>query len=257
MNHLPPQLRLSRRPAEPPAANGEAPRLAPREKPGRERSLRKTWRQLRQPLPLIGAGLIVVAISGYVLVAKQAHAQSEVVVATQNLPAGTVLRLDDLQTTKLTAAAAIVAKLIPGPEEASLVGRRLAAPVIAGLPLPQASVAGAGGGPAAFTLAVGELHALAGELQPGDRVTVVATFTAANGTSSARVIARGLVVLAVGQAPVGLDPASTTIPVTVALPEPTIATELALANNAGKIDLLRDGGNTSARVPTVSAGAGT
>lgn len=85
---------------------------------------------------------------------------------------------------------------------------------------------------------------------------MLATFTNANGTATARVIARGLVVLAVGPPPAGLDPASATIPVTVALPDPSVASELALANSTAKIDLLRDGGNTTAPIPTVSAGAG-
>ena len=181
------------------------------------------WRRFRQPLPLIGVGLIVIALAGYLLVARQARAESDVVAAARNLPAGTVLRRDDLELIRLGAGPALLAKLVPAADESALVGRRLAAPATAGLPLPEASVAGAGGGPAAFTLAVGELHALGGDLLPGDRVSVLATFTSPNGTASARVVARGLVVLAVGQPPAGLDPASATIPVTVALPDPTVA----------------------------------
>ena len=119
----------------------------------------------------------------------------------------------------------------------------------------EAIVTGVGGGPAAFTLAVGEIHALGGDLLPGDRVSVLATFTSPSGTASSRVVARGLVVLAVGQPPAGLDPASATIPVTVALPDPAVATELALANNVGRLDLLRDGADAAAPIPTVTAGA--
>ena len=44
-------------------------------------------------------------------------------------------------------------------------------------------------------------------------------------------------------------------PVTVSLPDPTVATELALANSVGKIDLLRDGPNTTAPIPLANAGA--
>ena len=68
-----------------------------------------------------------------------------------------------------------------------------------------------------------------------------------------RVVARDLVVISVGQPPAGIDQASATVPVTVALPQPSLATELALANSVGKIDLLRDGANTTAAIPSVTA----
>jgi Flp pilus assembly protein CpaB len=253
MNHLPPRLRPPDRPSS--VTDRALPRLTPRESAAQERSLGTVWRRFKQPLPLIGVGLIVIALGGYVLVARQTRSESEVVAIALSLPAGTVLHSDDLELVRLGAAPALLAKLVPASHESTLVGMRLAAPVTAGLPLPQASLTGVDGGPAAFTLSVGEIHALGGDLQPGDRVSVLATFTSPNGTASSRVVARDLVVLAVGQAPAGLDPASATIPVMVALPDPTIATELALANNVGRIDLLRDGADTAARIPTVTGGA--
>jgi hypothetical protein len=88
-------------------------------------------------------------------------------------------------------------------------------------------------------------------------VTVLATFTAPDGTATARVVARGLVVLSVGQPPAGLDLASATIPVTVALGDPAVASELALANSVGRIDLLRDGVAPGAAIPNASAGTGS
>ena len=57
-------------------------------------------------------------------------------------------------------------------------------------------------------------------LRPGDRVTVLATFDSGAG-AQARAIARGLRVLTVGRAPEGLDRASASIPVTVALSNPS------------------------------------
>ncbi len=71
-------------------------------------------------------------------------------------------------------------------------------------------------------------------------------------------IARGLRVLTVGQAPEGLDAASASIPVTVALSNPSAAAALALANSEGKIDLLREGGKGStAPIPSASAQGGS
>ena len=56
---------------------------------------------------------------------------------------------------------------------------------------------------------------------------VIATFDSGAG-AQARAIARGLRVLTVGQAPEGLDRASASIPVTVALSNPSLAAGLAL-----------------------------
>ena len=152
-----------------------------------------------------------------------------------------VLRPSDLRTAELAGDAGTMASLVPERELETVLGRELAAPVPQGAPLARASVAAAGSGPAAFTLVVPALRALGGSLRPGDRVTVLATFDSGAG-AQARAIARGLRVLTVGEAPEGLDRASASIPVTVALSDPSLAAGLALANTEGKIDLLREGG---------------
>ena len=205
---------------------------------------------MAQPLPLIGIVLLAVSAVGYIAVAARARTHSsDVVVAAHNLPAGTRLTTADLRLVKLSAAQELLAQLVPATDETSLVGRRLTTPALAGLPVARESVAQPGGGPAAFTLTVPALHALPGDLAIGDRVSVLATFTSTTGAATTRVIARHLVVLAVGQPPAGIDQSSTTVPVTVALPDPGVASELALANNVGKIDLLRDGSNAAAVIP--------
>ena len=104
-----------------------------------------------------------------------------------------------------------------------------------------------------MTLAVPVQHALGGQLAPGDRVTVLATYTNATGQAQTRAVARNLEVLAVGTAS-GFNANTETIPVTVALPNPSVASALALANEAGKLDLLREtGGGAGAPIPTASA----
>jgi hypothetical protein len=63
--------------------------------------------------------------------------------------------------------------------------------------------------------------------------------------------------LTVGAPPEGLDRASASIPITVALPDPSLAAGLALANTEGKIDLLREGRRgRSAPIPPASAQGG-
>jgi len=254
MNLLPPQLRFARRVRTPHTTNGQPPQLAPaRRAGGRSGSPSALARRLAQPLPLIGVALLAVSAVGYIAVAARSRTHSsEVVVAAHNLPAGTRLTTRDLRLVKLSAGQELLRQLVPATNETALVGRRLATPVLAGLPVARESVAQPGGGPAAFTLTVAAMHALGGNLAIGDRVSVLATFTSATGAASARVIARHLVVLSVGQPPAGIDQSSSTVPVTVALPDPGIASELALANSVGKIDLLRDGSNAATAIPAAA-----
>lgn len=194
-----------------------------------------------QPLPLIGAFLVVLALAGYWSVYSATTGRTPVLVAAHDLQSGTVVRPTDLRTAELAGDAGTMASLVPEQDLETVLGRQLAAPVPQGAPLARASVAAAGSGPAAFTLVVPALRALGGSLRPGDRVAVLATFETGAG-GQARVIARGLRVLAIGEAPDGLDRASASIPVTVALSDPSLAAGLALANSEGKIDLLREGG---------------
>jgi Flp pilus assembly protein CpaB len=258
MNQFPPQLRLRRHRAAT-VVDGRPPRLAPPRAPrGRGRSPAGLLRRLAQPLPLIGIALLVIAAVGYAAVAAGSRARSHrVIVASHYLPAGSRLTARDLRLVKLSGSEATLRPLLPASAERSLLGRRLAAPVLAGLPLGRADLAASGGGPAAFTLTVPALHALGGNLAVGDRVSVLATFTSQAGAASARVIARNLVVLSVGQPPAGIDQASATVPVTVALPNPSLASELALANSVAKIDLLRDGANSTAAIPSASVAGAT
>jgi Flp pilus assembly protein CpaB len=216
-----------------------------------------TRRRLTQPLPLIGVVLVLVALGGYWSVYSATTKRTPVVVAAHDLQAGAVLRASDLRTAELAGDAGTMAALVPERELETVLGRELAAPVADGAPLPRASIAVGGAEPGAFTLVVPALHALGGSLRPGDRVTVLATFQ--NGTGAqARAIARGLRVLTVGRAPAGLDAATASVPVTVALTDPSAAAALALANSEGKIDLLREGGKGStAPIPSASAQGGS
>jgi Flp pilus assembly protein CpaB len=106
-----------------------------------------------------------------------------------------------------------------------------------------------------MTLAVPIQHALGGQLAPGDRITVLATYTNATGQGQTRAIARNLEVLSVGSAS-GFNASAQTIPITVALSNPSVASALALANETGKLDLLRESGaSATAPIPSASASA--
>lgn len=235
-----------------PGADGDQPTLRLRE--GTAPSPRRRGRFLK-PVPLAGLALVVVALVGYWSVYSATTERTAVLVAARDLPAGHVLRAGDLESAKIAGDEALVARLVPEATLDRIRGRELALPLSAGAPLPRAAVAARASGPASLTLVVSALHALGGALEPGDRVTVLATFQGEGGTARARALARGLEVLAVGDVPAGLGAGSASIPVTVALPDPSVATALALANSEAKIDLLREGSEGStAAIPTAKEG---
>ncbi len=205
----------------------------------------------RQPLALVGVALVLIALIGYLALYAQATHRTEV------LP-GAVVRGRDFRVGKIAADSATLAALVPARQLQTELGRTLQTGVAAGSPLARASLGRTAATPASFTLTVPALHALGGGLQPGDRVTVLATYDQGSaGGAQTQAIARGLLVEAVGLPPAGIDASSATIAVTVALPDPSRASALALANSQAKIDLLRDGTRTgSAPIPAAREGSG-
>jgi Flp pilus assembly protein CpaB len=230
----------------------EPPRLRSRHDGNGTSPRRQRQHRLLQPLPLAALFLILLALIGYWSVYNRTSRRTQVLVAAHALPAGRVLRLADLTHAGLAGSGQVLATFVPASQESSLIGHALKEPVAAGAPIPTSALASARGGGDSMTLAVPVLHALAGQLSPGDRVTVLATYTSASGQAQTRAIARNLEVLNVGSAS-GFNASSQTIPVTVALPNPSLASALALANEAGKLDLLREAGaGSGAPIPSMS-----
>jgi Flp pilus assembly protein CpaB len=212
-------------------------------------------RRLLQPLPLVGALLVLIALVGYWSVYRASSKRTPVLVAAHALSAGSVLHASDLRTGELAGDARTMAAVVPEREVDALLGRTLSVAVPAGAPLPRAALGGRAAGTAAFTLVLPALHALAGQLAPGDRVTVLATYGSGSGQARTKAIARGLEVLAVGGTPSGIDSASASVPVTLALRDPSLASALALANSDAKLDLLRESGAArAAPIPAASEG---
>ncbi len=220
-----------------PAAEGEV-RIAPRRPQAAVRSGRGN--STRVFLALLGSALLVGGLAVALSSAPPAGGPSVVLVAARSLPAGTPLRPADLQRSSVGVGRALLATLVPAGDEPLVLGTTLAEP------LEQGSRSSAPRSPPArtrprSTLTVGAEHALGGALRAGDRISVLATFQSSSGTVATRLLARNLIVLAVGKPPSLGDPSQATIPVTVALPVPAVASRLALANAVGHIDLLRDG----------------
>ncbi len=231
----------------------ERPRLRTRLDGDDSKPRRPRQHRLLQPLPLAALLLILLALIGYWSVYSRTTHRTQVLVAAHALPAGRVLRPSDLTGSGLAGSSQLLATLVPASEQGLLVGQSLKEPVAAGAPIPASALARSRGGADSMTLAVPVQHALGGELAPGDRVTVLATYANATGQAQTRAIARNLEVLSVGSAS-GFNASAQTIPVTVALPNPSVASALALANETGKLDLLRESGSgAGAPIPSASA----
>lgn len=211
---------------------------------------------LLRPLPLVGIALVLVALLGYWSAYMRASGRTAVLVAAHNLPAGTRLSAGDFTSAGLSGDRLLIASLVASGRLDTVIGRRLSSTVPAGAPLPLAALGTRSQTPASFTLSVPVLHALGGALVAGDRVTVLATFDNGAGRAQTRAVARNLQVLSVGRSASGLDQGSATIAVTLALPDPSLASALALANSEAKLDLMREGGTGGAApIPTVSESA--
>ena len=253
------RLRPSReRSGERADGNGGVPELQLRDTSGPTASIAaRRARRLLQPAPLAGVVLILVAVVGYWSVYSSSTDRTSVLISTRELPAGATLQASDVRAGELAGDASVMGALVAGGEIHAVAGRRLATPVTAGAPLPRDALAREQRRWAAFTLVLPIARAVGGSLQAGDRVTVMATFGAGGAAPRTRVVARALQVLDAGSAPAAADRTDLPIGVTVALTDPSLATELALANDAAELSLLLEGsGRSTSPIPSASEPAG-
>jgi Flp pilus assembly protein CpaB len=242
-----------------PTRDGQAVALRIRDRidaPSSQPTRRRPW--LFQPLSLIGCALVLVALVGYLALYAQASRRTAVLVAARTLAPGTTIRAGDLHVARIASDKTTLDGLLPASQIELALGHRLQSGVAAGSPLARAALGRVAATPASFTLVVPVLHALGGDLRPGDRVTVLASYDqGGTATAQTQAIARDLLVEAVGQPPAGISSSTASIAVTAALPDPSLASALALANSDAKIDLLREGSHAStAPIPNVRVGSG-
>ncbi len=248
-----PRISLPRRGHD--QSNGAGPMLRPREQPKPPSTPPESGgaRRKLQPLPLVGAVLVLIAFLGYVGVYSASTKRTPVLVTTHALAAGTVLSSGDLRTAELSGESSVIDSIVPENDLTQAVGRRLSTALPAGMPLPSGALAAQQSQTSAMTLAVPEFDVSGATLQAGDSVTVLATFGAGSGDATTRPIARDLQVLSIGEAPPNADASSTTVPVTLSVTDPSMASALALANEDAKLDLLLEGaGASSAPIPQAS-----
>lgn len=252
----PPRISIPRRGHE--QSNGAGPILRPREQPKPPSTPPEAGgvRRKLQPLPLAGIVLVLIALIGYWGVYSASTKRTPILVTTHALAAGTVLASGDLRTAELAGDSSILASMVPERDMGQTIGRRLSTALPAGMPLPAGALAVQQSQTAAMTLAVPEFDVSGATLQPGDAVTVLATFGAGSGQATTRPVARDLQILSIGEAPSNSDPSTTTVPVTLSVTDPSIASSLALANEDAKLDLLLESSSAStAPIPQATAGS--
>lgn len=228
--------------------NGGRPTLRPRDaheppKPSRRASVRT----IATPLRIAGLALVLIAAAGYAAVYSSTTERTPVLVVARDLPAGTVLRASDVRVGELAGDRSVLAGLVPEAQLDRVVGRRLATPVVGGAPLSSGALTRPADETAAFTLTLPAIRT--GALQVGDRVTVLATYGAGSGNARTRAIARDLQVLGLGSANGALDRATATVPVVLAVPDPSIAADLALSNDAARVSLMVEGRRRTTSIP--------
>lgn len=151
----------------------------------------------RRNIPLVGVGVVLVAIGALTSAALRSGAAQRVpvLVVGRPVPAGAVLRDADLREVDLSPAPGVAT--VPASRRGGIVGRRAAAPLAAGLVLSEGLLApGAklAAGEALVPLSLGSGRVPV-EVGPGDRVAVMAsgTPTGAPDGSGAGVLAEGRV----------------------------------------------------------------
>ncbi len=211
---------------------------------------------------LVGVGIGLLALKmgwNYIEKSRSSVAASQsdtpVVVASRSVSPGTPLMLEDLKVTQWPRSA------VPGEAHADpekLVGRVNQAPLSAGLPVLETMLTPKGTRPGlpalippgyqAMAIKVDEFTSVAGFLNPGDKVDVVATFSVKRSKSGptetvTRTILRDIKVSAVGQAKEAGENAQPMIVRSVTLlVTPHQAQRLSLASTRGTIRLaLRSG----------------
>jgi len=167
-----------------PGARGKAP--------GRRRQL---------PLVVIGVLLLLGGALAFAETALHLQSREDVLVTTSALVAGQVLSPGDLRPVTMTAGNGLV--LVPASDEASVVGRPLALPLVADAPLTAAELGtpapvAAGSDTVALLLKPGGYPP---DLGAGDRVQVVPVAAAGSATAPSSTTAVSATVLAIGAAP--------------------------------------------------------
>jgi len=199
----------------------------------------------------VGVLLVALSVVGGLRLSAPGGAGTPVWVAARDLRADTVLRPGDVRAVRLRAAPGTVDGLAP--TSSSLRGRVLLGPVPEGTPIPGALLSTRARAGREVTVPISPEHALGGEVRPGERVDVVASFHKGSDAAKTVVVVAGAEVVGLARAAALLGEArGAPVGVTLAVPAED-AVFLVFAIRNGEIDLLRSTGRGRARTERFEA----
>ena len=144
---------------------------------------RTSGRHRQLPLVVVGVLLVVGCALAFTDASLHLGSREEVLVVAQPLGAGQVLTTGDLRAVRVSTGDGLDAVLVG--EESSVVGRRVAVPLVAGAVLTSAEVGNAPPvGSGSDVVAVGlKAGSYPPDLAPGDRVQVVPVASSSSGSN--------------------------------------------------------------------------
>lgn len=220
------------------ATTATAPRTNGRRADERSRpvpSAAATRRHRQAPLVALGVLLVLGCALAFADASVHLGSREQVLVVVQPVSAGQVLTSGDLRTARVSTGSGL--DVVPVDQEATVLGRRVAVPLVAGSLLTATEVGSAPAvGSGSDVVAVGlRAGAYPPEVVPGDRVQVVPVASGSSGTNTASVASGSPIdatVLAVTGAPADSD-------------EPTVFSLQVSANDSDEVAALAAAGQAS------------
>ncbi len=193
-------------------------------------------RRRQMPLVVVGVLLVVGCALGFADTSLTLASHEDVLVVAQPLAAGQALSSSDLRAVRVSTGTGL--QVVPVGAEASVVGRPVAVPLVAGALLAAAEVGAssqvtAGADVVAVALKVGLFPPA---LAPGDRVQVVPVVTSSSSTTAASGSPVDAVVLGVEPAPTASN-AATVFSLQVAKTDADGVASLAAAGEVSLVQL--------------------
>ena len=140
----------------------------------------------RRQLPLVVVGVLLVLGCALAFADASLHmgSREEVLVVAQPISAGQMLTTADLQSAQVSTGSGV--QVVPASEEASVVGRSVAVPLVPGALLTRTEVGSSSAvGSDSDVVAVGlKSGAYPPDLAPGDRVQVIPVSSSSSGSGS-------------------------------------------------------------------------
>lgn len=124
----------------------------------------------------IGLGLVALSVLGGLRISGASEPRREVLAFAGSFATGHIVERDDLEVVQVRADGPSVGTFVAAADRSRIVGRVLARPVQEHAPVLTRDVGTTTADVREITVPVTAAHALGGDLAPGDRVDVLATF---------------------------------------------------------------------------------